>query len=140
MTNIQPARPSLFSFSSQAEKRPVELRKFPRLALGVKACVRARRLDKSEREYLEGVVANVSIGGMFIETSRPAPQGSELWIEFEVDVEGEKQVLRARALVRHTRRFLGKRGMGIEFIEFDQLGKNGMKQWLERICDSTVSF
>jgi c-di-GMP-binding flagellar brake protein YcgR len=114
-----------------------EKRAYPRLAPNVRTQIQARPVGKNEREYLEGILADVSLGGMFVEMSNPFPKGSLVRMQFEVNVDGELKVIRARALVRHTRRFLGKPGMGIEFIEFEKLGEQNLKDWLQRLQSSS---
>ena len=73
--------------------------------------VEARYQDKSGK-VLKGIVRNISIGGVFIETSRPLERGELISLSLDavdmgkvIDIDGK--------VVRQ----MPDRGMGIEFID-----------------------
>lgn len=73
--------------------------------------VEARYQDKNGK-VLKGIVRNISIGGVFIETPRPLDRGEEIHLSLDavdvgkvIDVKGK--VVRSDA----------EKGMGIEFAE-----------------------
>jgi PilZ domain len=109
-----------------------EMRRFSRLAAGVQVLFRGGPLRKSEREYLEGVAENVSLGGMFIKTRNPLKEGSLVTLSFLGDEEGGPPV-RAKALVCWRRRWRQPRGMGVRFLEFENLGPRGLEGWLKDV-------
>ncbi|HEY9421159.1 MAG TPA: PilZ domain-containing protein, partial [Thermoanaerobaculia bacterium] len=85
-----------------------------------------------EREYLEGVAENVSLGGMFIATRSPLKEGSLVTLSFLNGVAGAPPV-RAKALVCWRRRWSHPRGMGVRFLEFENLGPRGFDGWLQEV-------
>jgi Tfp pilus assembly protein PilZ len=73
--------------------------------------IEARFLD-ADGKMLKGIVRNISIGGIYIETPRPRDRGSSLHMTLDavdvgkvIDVEGK--------VVRHE----AEKGMGIEFVD-----------------------
>jgi uncharacterized protein (TIGR02266 family) len=113
--------------------KPVEHRQFPRLSPRVKTTVDTYRVGDEEREYLEAIISNVSLGGMFIETAKPAAPGSVLQITFQLAIEDQVTTLKARALVRHCRPMNHRPGMGVEFIEFESLGRQTFEYWISKL-------
>ncbi len=117
--------------------RPEDRRRYPRVAAGVRVTFGGEPLDRREREYLEGVAADLSLGGMFLATGHLLSPGSLVWLEFqprpragEVD---EAQGIRAKAVVRWTRRWRKPRGMGLEFVEFEGLGQRELADVMGRL-------
>jgi uncharacterized protein (TIGR02266 family) len=111
-------------------------REFPRLAAGVRVVYRGAALRKRERDYLWGVAENVSLGGMFIATRHPLREGSLVWLEFEIPEEGGIRPVRAKALVCWRRRWRQPRGMGVRFLEFENLGQRRLESWIEAVLNS----
>jgi uncharacterized protein (TIGR02266 family) len=110
-----------------------EVRGFPRLAAGIRVRFRGAALRRSDREYLEGVAENVSLGGMFIATARPPREGSLVVLEFDRAVNGGVRPVRAKALVCWRRRWRQPRGMGVRFLEFENLGPVPLAAWLDEV-------
>ncbi|HPC47232.1 MAG TPA: PilZ domain-containing protein [Deltaproteobacteria bacterium] len=84
-----------------------EKRRYTRKPLRVEA-----RYQDSSGRVLKGIVRNVSIGGVFIETPRPLERGEVIHLSLDavdlgkvIDVEG--RVVRSEP----------ERGMGIEFLD-----------------------
>lgn len=117
-----------------------DLRRFRRAAAGVRVFYRGEPVERREREYLEGVAANLSLGGMFLETDEPLAPGDLVWLEFQPGVApGEdpaaELVLRAKAVVRWRQRWRQPHGMGLEFLEFDGLGQHELDGMLARLLE-----
>lgn len=108
-------------------------REFPRLASGVRVFFRGSAVRKADREYLEGVAENVSLGGMFIATQTPLREGSVAWLEFHVPGEEVGRPVRARGIVCWRRRWLQPRGMGIRFVEIENLGQRRLESWMASV-------
>lgn len=92
-------------------------RKFRRISTNWIARIRTRAATESTRVRLEEKIKNVSMGGVFIETRMPFPQGSV--VEFEFQLPGRKDVYMAEGLVKWSNdgRYVGQPlGMGIEFL------------------------
>ncbi len=106
-------------------------RKYPRAASGTQ--IRYRRLasDKEALEYLEGVVENVGLGGVFINTDDPLPRGSLVELEFRVSMDGRDRTIGAKALVKWNRKMFPPTGMGLEFVEFSGLGESDLSDWIQ---------
>ena len=106
-------------------------RAYPRTAADVRVSYHEEPVTSGTREYLEGLAADIGIGGMFIATENPLPKGSVASLEFRTGADAEG--VRARAMVRWVRRIGQPKGMGIEFIEVDGLGERGLDEWIERL-------
>jgi Tfp pilus assembly protein PilZ len=83
-----------------------EKRRYSRKALRIEA-----RYQDSQKKVLKGTVRNISIGGVFIETTHPLEKGERIRLSLDardvgkvIDVDG--------IVVRHV----GDKGMGIEFL------------------------
>ncbi|HEX9943773.1 MAG TPA: PilZ domain-containing protein [Thermoanaerobaculia bacterium] len=105
-------------------------REFPRLAAGIRVLYRGIALRKPERDYLWGVAENVSLGGMYIATPHPPREGHLVWLEFHVPGDEGARPVRARALVCWRRRWRQPRGMGVRFVEFENLGWQRLESWM----------
>lgn len=117
---------------------PEDKRRYRRMAAGTRVVYGGGPLDRRERDYLEGVADNVSLGGMFIATDHPMPEGSIVWLEFQPraragEAAGDELPIRARAVVRWRSRWRKPRGMGIEFVEFEGLGERELSEIIERL-------
>lgn len=92
-------------------------RNYPRAPLAVK--VRYATKDGKKFESLTGGLGG---GGLFIESSSPLPQGSELTIEFSLpDRPAERLSARARVAWVRTKpeRYLLFPGMGVQFTDIE---------------------
>jgi type IV pilus assembly protein PilZ len=81
----------------------VELRRFNRSPIDQSLLFALKGSD----EYVEGLGRDLSLGGMFIETSMPAPFGAEVIVH--INLEGKELAL--PGVVRWTR----GDGMGVQF-------------------------
>jgi hypothetical protein len=112
-----------------------ERRQFPRLAAGARVRFHALPLHRSERDYLKGVAADVSLGGMFIASRHTFPVGTAISLEFHARAEGGSTPVRARAVICWRRRWRRPRGMGVQFVEFEYLGQRRLETWLDTVLD-----
>lgn len=111
-------------------------RKTHRIRPGVAVRFIGESIDKMTRHYLDGVVENCGLGGMFISTDHPFPKGSLITLDFRIDSESrELTPVRAQGIVRWVKRRTGNRGMGIEFIEFQGLGDRVFADWIKKVLD-----
>ena len=109
---------------------PDERRKYPRVAARIKIKWSGDPADKLTREYVDSVVRDVSLGGMFLVTNRPLPKGSLVTLRFS----GNPPV-RVKAIVRWNRRWLPPRGMGVAFYEFEGLAGQDRQVWLSGVLE-----
>lgn len=86
-----------------------EKRRYSRKALKIEA-----RYQDSDGKVLKGTVRNISIGGVFIETSRPLERGQSIHVS--LDAKDVGRVIDVEGIVA---RYLPDRGMGIEFLDKD---------------------
>lgn len=111
-----------------------EKRKFKRIASNVHIGFSKRQVDKETEEYFQGVAEDCGLSGMFLATDHLMPKGSIISINFQfVDGKGEKVTIQAQAVVRWVQRFLGPKGMGLEFFEFNGLGDRNFEECLEQL-------
>jgi len=118
-----------------------EQRRYPRVTAGVRVLYRGDPLERRERQYLQGIAADLSLGGMFLATDRPLPVGSLVRLEFQPGVgpgenPAEEMAVTAQAVVRWRRRWRRPRGMGLEFVEFEGLGRHELAAVVARLLES----
>ncbi|HEV8579830.1 MAG TPA: PilZ domain-containing protein [Thermoanaerobaculia bacterium] len=122
---------SILAMAASAEER----RQYRRLAAGVRVRFNELSLGRTEREYLKGVAADVSLGGMFIATRHTFPEGTPIALEFHARDESGSAPVRAHAVVCWRRRWRQPRGMGVQFVDFEFLGQRRLEVWLDTILD-----
>jgi hypothetical protein len=86
-----------------------EKRRYTRKSLKIEA-----RYQDNNGKVLKGIVRNISIGGVFIETSRPLDRGQS--IHLSLDAKDVGRVIDVEGVVA---RFMPDKGMGIEFLDKD---------------------
>lgn len=91
------------------------------------------QIERSTREYLDGIARDVSIGGLFLETRRPLPKGTLVDLDFFIEGNEREEPVHARAVVRWVRRWFRPRGMGLEFIDVEGLGPTRLESWIESV-------
>ncbi|NOZ87860.1 MAG: TIGR02266 family protein [Deltaproteobacteria bacterium] len=104
-----------------------EKRRFPRRPLTLLIQYRGESLEALIAEYAE----DVSLGGMFIRTDEPVPQGSIIFVQFTLPdgsslFEGLAKVAWAREPGNNA-----PAGMGIEFLNLDQESRAVLKSLVE---------
>jgi hypothetical protein len=109
-----------------------ENRRYPRVAPGVNFSVTVEHTNRGDREYYEGIIEDVSLGGMFIKIGHPFPKGSIVTILFESRIKKDERPVTAKGLIRWTRKWKQPYGMGIDFIEFDGLGSTPFEEWFKK--------
>lgn len=92
------------------------------------------QVERTTREYLDGIARDLSIGGLFLESRRPLPKGTLVDLDFFMEGEDGEPV-HARAVVRWVRRWLRPRGMGLEFIDVEGLGATRLESWIESVLE-----
>ena len=95
----------------------VNSRDYPRASLAVKV-----RYATKDGKHFESLTGGLGGGGLFIESSSPLPQGSELTLEFSLpDRPAERVSARARVAWVRTKaeRYLLFPGMGLQFTEIE---------------------
>jgi c-di-GMP-binding flagellar brake protein YcgR len=117
----------------------VEKRKYPRVAAGVTVRYARREATKAASVYLATVAANVSLGGMFLACARPFKPGTVIDLEFSTGNGEEPSHVVATAVVRWRQRLTHPRGMGVEFVEFEGLGRTLIEEWLVKLLTSEAS-
>ncbi len=86
-------------------------------------------------QFLEDYVKNISLGGIFVATSRPLPVRTRLRIQFSLP--GMTSVLETEGIVVHTIRKRGKggagvSGMGIKFSDLSSEAKKMLEAYVVR--------
>ncbi len=111
-------------------------RKSCRIRPGVAVRFMGESIAKTKREYLDGVVENCGLGGMFISSDHLFPKGSLITMDFRIDSESKNLTpVSAQGIVRWVQRRNGDRGMGIAFIEFQGLGDRVFSEWIKKVLD-----
>ena len=98
------------------KKPPNNRRKHPRVPLNLLVQVRSKDYD----EFLHDVASNLSMGGMFLCTDQPKPEGALLYFQFTTDADGPLIEGLAR-VVRVVETGGGHpAGMGLEFVNVEE--------------------
>lgn len=93
--------------------------------IAVRFTVRYRTVDG----FLQDYAANISVGGLFVESPNPCPTGTEVEIRFELP---ERELpVETTGVVRWVTDGPLKRGMGIQFVDLDPADKEAVQAWLE---------
>jgi uncharacterized protein (TIGR02266 family) len=90
-------------------------------------------------ELVKECAANLSLGGMFVRMSNAPPVGTEL--SFEINIEAEANLLRGKGRVAWVRRSAWSEseqpGIGIEFLEIDEMSKAIIFRIVDQYIQST---
>ena len=114
----------------------IDKRKYPRAKQGLDVRFVEESVAPNVVEYLDGLAADIGLGGMFIATEEALSKGTVLSLELNLDDQaGETIMVRARAVVRWTRPEDEPRGMGVEFIEFDGLKNLTLTEYLSKVLE-----
>ncbi len=99
---------------------PEEKRRFPRIDTHISVRLKGKQLSKVALDYLDEVIKNASLGGVFINMSKPFPKGT--FVEIRLRLSDNKEI-NAKGLVVWTRRLGKQRGIGVQFTEIMGEGK-----------------
>ncbi|MCD4650452.1 MAG: PilZ domain-containing protein [Candidatus Cloacimonetes bacterium] len=89
--------------------------------------------DEEEVKLFDGLIENCDYGGLFIRTKKALPKGSVVKIDFKLETEDDDfPVITALAIVKWVK---GETGLGINFIEFENIGARDFENWLKNLCD-----
>ncbi len=114
----------------------IDKRQYPRARRGLDVRFVEESVVPNVGMYLDGLAADIGLGGMFIATDETHPEGTILSLELNRDDRaGETFLVRARAVVRWTRLEDEPRGMGVEFIEFDGLKNLTLEEYLSKVLE-----
>ena len=114
----------------------IDKRKYPRAKKDLDVRFVPESVAPNVGEYLDGLAADIGLGGMFIATGEPPAPGAVVALEINLgDGSGESSLVRARAVVRWTRQQTQPEGMGVEFIEFDGLRDLTLGEFMSRILE-----
>lgn len=91
-------------------------RKYPRVDLNLLVQFRAKDYDT----FLSDYAANISMGGMLVQTHDPRPEGSTLFFQFTTEQTGP--LIEGMARVTHVQPMTEGQpaAMGLEFISVDE--------------------
>ncbi|MFQ5737842.1 MAG: PilZ domain-containing protein [Acidobacteriota bacterium] len=104
-------------------------RKHPRTTAGSRVRYRSSPSRHATAQYCEGLLENVSLGGVFITAEQPLPEGDLVELELQSGF-GDEPIL-ATAVVRWNRTRFQPRGMGLQFVEFEGRGKEQLEAWIQ---------
>ena len=103
-----------------------EKRRYPRKPINVKVT------NKSSGFFSYFTSTNISIGGMFLKSEEPVPEGTQLSLEFTLP--GSQEPLRVEAeVVRVAKRTKDKEitpGMGIQFKNLDKKQRQEIESFI----------
>jgi hypothetical protein len=107
---------------TETKKDESDKRRFPRMTLprGMTVAWQA----KAQRDVSR--VASLSLGGLFIEATDPAPVGDTLQVQFDIPA----GAVSAQAIVRRS---LKGKGMGVEFTELPAASRAGLDSLLQKL-------
>jgi uncharacterized protein (TIGR02266 family) len=94
-------------------KRSAERRRYPRAKLNILIQYRLNTFE----EFLVEYASDISEGGMFIRSDDPRPQGALVYFQFAL--KDGTRLIEGLGKVVHSATSGEPRGMGIEFVNFD---------------------
>ena len=102
-------------------------RRFPRVALNLLVQYRVDSFDDFLAEY----AVNLSLGGLFIDTDEPRPQGTLVYLQFSLR-NGTRLIEGLGRVVRVNPPGSPNPGMGIEFTSLDEESQALIRSVVER--------
>jgi hypothetical protein len=84
-------------------------------------------LDLESGSRTEGVTSDISLGGIFVCTSRPLPSNSRL----RITLTRKNQKVEALGVVRIVKPRIG---MGLEFMDIESPYYEVLRQWVEQLA------
>lgn len=108
--------------TASKSRHGVEKRRFPRIVLprGMTVAWQASHHRDISR------VSSLSLGGLFIESSDPAPAGDTLQVQFDIP----SGAVRGQAVVRRS---IKGKGMGVEFTDLPAGSRAGLNELLQKL-------
>ena len=109
-----------------------ERRRHPRVKLDLLVQFRLQ----SYEQFLTDYASDLSIGGMFLRTKEPKPEGSLLYFQFTTKEDGALIEGLGR-VVRVTKDAAGAAGMGIEFVNVEEPSMARIRDIVEKRVGKT---
>lgn len=104
-----------------------ERRRHPRVKLNLLVQFRFQSYD----EFLADYASDISVGGLFLHTEEPRPEGSLVYFQFTTKEEGAFIEGLGR-VVRVLEDEQGHKGMGIEFVNVEEPSAAKIRDIVER--------
>jgi len=98
---------------------------------GTEVIYRAAPVRPQDRRYLLGVAENVSLGGLFISTRHPFGVGTVVLLDLYPGAGSDRAPFSARAVVRWRNLWREPRGMGLQFLDFENLAERPVPALLD---------
>jgi len=116
-------------------KKELERRSYPRSLLNMVVQFRVRDMDEFMREF----AVNLSVGGMFIRTRTPQPEGAMIYVQFQLE-DGVKLIEGLARVVRVNPPEAAVPGMGIEFVIVDSPSRELIEQLVRERLEDHIDF
>ena len=100
---------------------------------GTEVIYRVTPARPEERRYLLGVAENLSLGGLFIATRHPFPVGTVVSLQVFPGGDGDHIPFSACAVVRWRQQWRAPRGMGLQFVELNDLDQRSGSRMLDLV-------
>ena len=110
-----------------------DVRDYPRAKSGVQITFSAEPHTKSSEKYFAGIAENYSFGGLFLATDTTFPPGT--LVNMELSIPGQAPIF-VKAVVVWQRRFFRPKGIGLKFVEFENIGDRDLDQLLKTIFEN----
>ena len=100
----------------------------------------ARYRSPTTFEYANETCADVSVGGMFIQSAVPAPAGTLLKLECETDLRDDAKIRGVARVVwqRRETNENGPSGMGVKFVKLEPGSRELIENIVQRLADAGV--
>ncbi|HVT58139.1 MAG TPA: PilZ domain-containing protein [Thermoanaerobaculia bacterium] len=96
-----------------------------------------RPVGADDRDERLAVVEDFGPGGLFIATDDPPPVGTVLQLRiYSHTGPAGRSVMPAHAIVRWHRQSVSPRGIGVQFLDSEELATTGMESWLDSLAPS----
>ena len=98
----------------------------------------ARYRSPSTFEYVEEACCDVSLGGMFIRSSTPAPAGTLLKLECESGVGAQIRGVARVVWLRTEQNEYGPSGMGVKFVKLDPESREVITRIVQELAEAGI--
>lgn len=118
---------------------PADNRKYRRLSTNWIGKIRQRMTPEAIAEASETRISNISLGGVFIDTSVPFPIGT--YIELDFTIPGKPGTIHAEGIVKWSNGEHNANlpvGMGIEFLRVSTPSRSAIVNYVEEATSSEI--
>jgi len=114
-------------------------RKYIRVEIDSISNIKRQAVSRQFENELKAKVLNISMGGIYIETNQPLPEGT--LFEFEFKLPDSNKIVKSKGIVTWVTKKNNQSSMGIKFIKVSTNDKKAIIAYIEsRLIEKGISF